>query len=179
MSEGSNRRPISGGGVWRAIRTPLSLLVLLGILGFGGWWGYNNVMKAPPPPPPTPCTSQDVDGSLRASQVAIRVFNGGAATGKAGEVSRVLVGKGFAVRATTNTDERVKQTTIVGKSKNDPAVKLVQSFFKKTSVREDKRVDGTVDVIVGSAYAGMNTNAKTSIKIKGKTACIPASTASN
>ena len=44
--------------VWRWIRTPLTLLVLLGVLGYGAWWGYRTVLTAGNPKGPVTCVTQ-------------------------------------------------------------------------------------------------------------------------
>lgn len=167
------------GRVFRLVRTPLTLLVLLGVLCYGAWWGYRNVLQPIPATPPTPCVPQPVSkGVLRSSQVTVSVFNGGDRKGLAGDVGRSLRGKGFKVLKTANTNEKVRQTVIVGANAKNPEVLLVKGFFKKATVRADKRVDRTVDVLVGTAYAGFNKKAKTTRAVKGRTVCLPPTTRS-
>jgi spore coat protein CotF len=82
--------------------------------------------------------------------------------------------RGFKVQRTANTGEKVQKTTIVGASAKNPEVLLVKSFFKNAEVRPDKRVDGSVDVLVGNRYSGFNKNAKTTYTVKTATVCLPA-----
>lgn len=159
--------------VWRVLKTPLTLLVLLGVLGFGGWWGYQNVMKPPPPPPVEPCVAQEAE-KLESNQVTVRVFNGGAERGKAAEVGKALETAGFTVKSVGNTDEEVTVTTVVGVADDDPAVQLTLKHFKKAETRADNRPDGTVDVLVGSEYAGMDGKAPESIELEDESVCLPA-----
>lgn len=162
------------GRVFRIVRTPLTLLILLGILCYGAWWGYTNVLKPVDPLPPEPCVEQSLANSqLRSSQVIVSVYNGGDRRGLAGDVGRALRDKGFRVQRTANTGEKIKQTVIVGANAKNPEVLLVKGFFKDATVRVDKRTDGTVDVLVGDKYAGFNKKAPTVVVVKSAKACLP------
>lgn len=164
------------GRVFRIVRTPLTLLILLGILCYGAWWGYTNVIAPVPELPPEPCVEQSLaKGTLRSAQVTVSVYNGGDRRGLAGDVGRALRDKGFRVKQTANTGEKIKETVIVGANAKNPEVVLVKGFFKDATVRADKRTDGTVDVLVGDKYGGFNKKAATSIKVKTATACLPSS----
>lgn len=167
------------GRVFRLVRTPLTLLVLLGVLAYGAWWGYTNVLRETPPPPPARCVPQQVKaGELRSSQVTVSVFNGGTKKGLAGDVGRSLRQRGFKVQRTSNTDEKIQKTVIVGAGANNPEVLLVKNFFKKSVVKADKRADHSVDVLVGNDYGGFNKKAKATFRVKAKTVCLPAPAAS-
>lgn len=162
------------GRVFRIVRTPLTLVVLLGVLCYGAWWGYTNVLKTTPPPPPTPCVPTKVtQGGLRSSQVTVSVFNGGSKKGLAGDVGRSLRQYGFKVARASNTGEKIQKTIIVGAGAKNPEVLLVQSFFKESQIKVDKRSDHSVDVLVGNDYAGFNKKAKTTLAVKAKTVCLP------
>ena len=168
------------GRVFRIVRTPLTLLVLLGVLCYGAWWGYTNVLRPVPPTPPTPCVNTRVNaGELRSNQVTVSVFNGGSKKGLAGDVGRSLRTRGFKVQRTTNTGEKIQQTVIVGAGAKNPEVLLVQSFFKDATIKVDKRPDHTVDVLVGNDYGGFNKKARTTFKVKAKTVCLPPQVASS
>jgi hypothetical protein len=164
------------GRVFRIVRTPLTLLILLGILCYGAWWGYTNVLAPVPELPPEPCVVQKLPNSqLRSAQVTVNVYNGGDRRGLAGDVGRALRDKGFRVQRTANTGENIKETVIVGANAKNPEVVLVKGFFKDATVRVDKRTDGTVDVLVGNKYGGFNKKAKTAITVKAAKACLPSS----
>jgi hypothetical protein len=163
------------GRIFRAVRTPFTLLVLLGVLCYGAWWGWTNVIREVPPAPRAPCVKQKVPkGQLKSSQVVVSIYNGGDKRGLAGDVGRALRSRGFKVQRTTNTGEKVERTIIVGASAKNPEVLLVKGFFKESDVRPDKRVDGSVDVLVGNRYGGFNKNAKTVYTVKSATVCLPA-----
>ena len=108
--------------------------------------------------------------------MTVKVYNGGDRRGLAGDVGRALRGKGFKVTLTTNTDEKIQKTVIVGAGAKNPEVLFVKSFFKDAVVRADKRTDGTVDVLVGNKYGGFNKNAKTTYTVKARTVCLPSQT---
>ena len=101
------------------------------------------------------------------------VFNGSHERGLAGKVSKQLTQKGFQEGEVSNADERIKQTIIVGHSKDDPQVKLIAAFFPKSMFRADPdRPDHAVRVLVGSEFGGFNAKAATSISVAGPV-CLP------
>lgn len=162
------------GRIFRLVRTPLTLLILLAVLVYAAYWGYRNVVRAVPVPAPTPCVQQTLpQRQLKSSQVYVQVFNGGDGRGLAADVGRSLRSKGFKVTKTANTLEKVGETVIVGAGVDDPEVKMVKSFFKKATVRADQRPDHSVDVLVGNRYGGFNKKAKTKITVKANTLCLP------
>jgi LytR cell envelope-related transcriptional attenuator len=167
------------GRIFRVVRTPVTLLILFGVLLYGAWWGYNNIIKPIPALPPEPCVDQTVaKGQLKSSQVVVRVYNGGDRKGLAADVGRSLRSKGFRVTLTTNTVEKIQKTVIVGADANYPEVKFVKTFFKEAVVRPDKRVDRSVDVLVGNKYGGFNKDAKATYQVNTTTICLPSQTPS-
>lgn len=167
------------GRIFRVVRTPVTLLILFGVLLYGAWWGYNNIIKPIPALPPEPCVNQSVSkGQLKSSQVVVRVYNGGDRKGLAADVGRSLRGKGFRVTLTTNTVEKIQKTVIVGADANNPEVKFVKTFFKEAIVRRDKRADRSVDVLVGNRYGGFNRDAKATYQVDTTTICLPSQTPS-
>ena len=162
------------GRVFRAVRTPVTLLVLLGVFCYGAWWGYTNVIRPAPPVPPVKCVNQKLpQGVLRSSQVSVNVFNGGTKKGLAGDVGRSLRQRGFKVIKTSNTGQKIEKTVVVGAGAKDPEVLLVKDFFKHVTVKADKRADHTVDVLVGNDYGGFDKGAKNTRSVKGRTVCLP------
>ena len=60
------------GRIFRVVRTPITLLILLGVLLYGAWWGYNNIIRPVPEAPEPPCVEQTVSkGQLKSTQVTI------------------------------------------------------------------------------------------------------------
>ena len=168
------------GRIFRVARTPVTLLVLFGVLLYGAWWGYNNIISPIPSMPPEPCVDQSVPkGQLQASQVVIKVYNGGDRKGLAADVGRSLRNKGFRVILTTNTVEKIQKTVIVGADANNPEVLFVKSFFKGATVKPDGRVDRSVDVLVGNKYGGFNKDAAATYRVESTTVCLPSQTPSS
>ncbi|GAB2591149.1 LytR C-terminal domain-containing protein [Microlunatus antarcticus] len=162
------------GRIFRVVRTPITLIVLLAALVWAAHWGYTNVIAPVPPPPPTPCVEQSLPKrQLATSQVYVKVFNGGNSRGLAANVGRALRTSGFKVTAATNTIEKIDQTVIVGAGERDPEVLLAKSFFKNATVRADGRPDHSVDILVGNKYAGYNKGAKKTIAVESDTLCLP------
>ncbi|HEX3204794.1 MAG TPA: LytR C-terminal domain-containing protein, partial [Propionibacteriaceae bacterium] len=125
------------------------------------------------------CVEQSLpQGQLKASQVVVKVYNGGDRKGLAADVGRNLRSKGFRVVLTTNTVEKIQKTVIVGADGNNPEVLFVKSFFKEADVRSDRRVDRTVDVLVGNKYRGFNKQAKPTYQVATNTVCLPSQTPS-
>lgn len=165
--------------ILRAVRTPIVLLILVGILVYGAWWGWTNIVKPVNSKPANPCVPTKVtDKTLKSSQVTVRVKNGGDKRGLAGEVTKQLKAAKFHTLTPSNTDNKVTKTVIIGNSAKKPEVKLVKGFFKKATVKGDGRADHTVDVLVGNGYEGFNKDAKHSIAVKTKTVCLPRSSSS-
>lgn len=161
----------------KLVATPVTLLVLLAIIVAGFWYGWK-ALTAPFGPDAVPCVNKDVGKSLTTKSVQLDVVNGGHTRGLAKQVSTQLTAKGFTVTDTGNTDERVKQTVIVGVAKDSPEVKLVAAFFPKSTVRADAtRVDHSVTVMVGENYAGINAKAPTSLAVSGPV-CLPSPSSS-
>lgn len=155
--------------------TPVTLLLLIAVLGYGAWWGYRNVIRPVPARAPDPCVTQSVGPALKANKVTVNVYNGGYKQGLATTVAKALKAKGFIIKNVDNTDERIKTTVIVGADANNPEVKLVVAQFKNATVRADQRPDHTVDVLVGNTYGGMNPKAPVEIVVPGHSVCLPSS----
>jgi len=167
------------GRVFRIIRTPLTLLVLLAILCYGAWWGWKNIIAPPLKTPATPCVPTKVTHkSLKTSQVTVTVYNGGDKKGLAGDITRTLRAKGFNALDPSNTNQKIETAVIVGAAAKDPEVLLVKSFFPGAKVKADHRSDHTVDVLVGNKTVHMNTRAKTAYPVKTSTVCLPQSSPS-
>lgn len=167
------------GRILRAIRTPFVLLILLGILVYGAWWGWTNIVKPVKSDSRDSCVPTKVtDKKLKTSQVTVRVKNGGDKRGLAGQVTNHLKSTKFHALEPGNTDKKVNKTVIVGKSAKNPEVKLVQRFFPKSRAKSDHRSDRSVDVRVGNGYKGFKKSAHRSYPVKTKTVCLPKSSSS-
>lgn len=155
--------------------TPITLLLLLGVLGYGAWWGWRNLTRPAAPVQRDPCVTQSVGPDLTPDKVTVRVYNGGGKTGLAKSVRAQLQASGFKVPYHGNASDKITGTVIVGASADYPEVKLVAGFFPESTIRADQRADRSVDVLVGSAFVGFNDKAPTSIPVPGGTVCLPGS----
>lgn len=156
----------------RALKTPVTLLLLFGLLAFGAWWGYTSVTAPVPQPPKSPCVPQRVNGVLKSSKVSVNVLNGSAERGLASRVAATLKARKFRIADVGNTERRITKTVVVGAARGNPEVKLVAAQFKGASIEADARPDHSVDVLVGRAFAGY-AKARTSIRVASSTVCLP------
>lgn len=135
------------------ISTPVLLLGLLGLLIWGGLWGWRNLTAPLPTPEPTPCVTRPTD-KLVPSDLYVRVLNGGFTRGLAERVSSTLRELGFNVIGTGNTEEDITGTIIRARRESLPGMQLVGSALQGVEVDYDDRIDGTIDVLVGSEFGG-------------------------
>ncbi|HEY3337490.1 MAG TPA: LytR C-terminal domain-containing protein [Propionicimonas sp.] len=134
--------------VIRVIKTPVTLIILLAMLGYGAMWGYQHVTM-PDNRRVDTCVLTDVGENLTPDRVTVRVLNGGETGGLAKITALFLRGHGFRVIYYNNSDERVPNTVVVGNSVDDPEVKLMLGFFTGSTAKGDGRADHVVDVILG------------------------------
>ena len=156
---------------FRLLATPALLIGLLIFLIWGASLGWNALTAPFPSPPPTPCVTQQVS-TLTPKQVTVLVYNGGFTSGLGSKVGQALKTAGFEVAKTTNSKERVTKTIIRSGENNTDAAKLVASYLKDPTLETDSRVEGTVDVMVGSDFAGLTESGLTEITVESGTICL-------
>jgi hypothetical protein len=132
----------------RVLKTPVTLIILLAILGYGAMWGLEHATMSMPTQTAT-CVATDVGKVLKPNRVTVRVLNGGTNGGLAKRTALYLRAYGFHVIYWNNSEEKVLNTVIVGNADSDPEVKLVQQFFTGSTTKGDSRADHVVDVILG------------------------------
>lgn len=152
------------------IATPVLLLALLGFLIWGAAWGWRNLTAPLPSPSPTPCVTKKA-AVITPELVSVRVLNGGFTSGLAGKVGKHLENHGYTILQVGNTEERVKGTIIRGSADDGPMLQLVQSEFRNSTIEHDDRVDGSIDVLVGTAYEGVNKQFLKEVKSEGGVVC--------
>lgn len=157
--------------VFRLLATPALLIGLLIFLIWGANLGWNALTAPLPTPPPTPCVTQRVS-TLTPNQVTVLVYNGGFTSGLGSKVSQALKTAGFEVAKTTNTKERVTKTVIRSGENNTDAAKLVASYLNDATVETDSRINGTVDVLVGSDFTGLTESGLTEVPVDSGTICL-------
>ncbi len=159
----------------RVLKTPVTLIILLAFVGYGAMWGYEHAKAPAPGRPPVPCVPMDVGDTLTPEMVQVRVLNGGTQGGMAKNAASHLRAFDFKVIKYGNTDERLKETIIVGKNADDPQVQLLTNFFKDAEARGDGRVDGVVEVLLGDNSVRVPNPKVTTIEVDGPV-CLPADT---
>ena len=132
----------------RVIKTPVTLIALLAILGFGAKWGFEQINVSDGKVVNNACVMTDVGKELTPAKVTVRVYNGGNTPKMASLTKLFLNSHDFRVIKTNNSERRVATTVIVGNSANDPEVKLLQQFFVDAVAEGDGREDHVVDVIL-------------------------------
>lgn len=170
---------MDGRNLARSLVTPITLLLLLAVLAFGGWWGYKHLTAPLPPAPIASCTPQPVGQKLASKKVKVNIYNGGRKRGLASQVANTMKARQFVVDQVDNTEDRVTTTQVIGVTTDDPAVKLVLAQFKNAEAVADGQSDGVVDVKVGTQYGGMNdTKSPWQVDIKGPACVAPSPTPS-
>jgi LCP family protein required for cell wall assembly len=92
---------------------------------------------------------------VRPDRIRLRVLNGNGQTGAARKAADDLAGVGFTIVATGDADSSSYATTIVryGPSKADSA-RTVAAAIPGSSLQLDQTLGSTIEVVVGSNYAG-------------------------
>lgn len=157
----------------RVLRTPVTLILLLCVLGYGAKWGYDKTTEKIPERAAEPCTPYKLNGQLTPNLVRARVLNGGERGGLAKSSALILRAYGFNVIKINNTEEKVTNTVIVGNSADDPEVRLMQLFFKDATTRGDGRVDHVVDVLLGDDSQTISNPKVKTVDVNGEVCLAP------
>jgi len=167
---------VNARNVVRTVSTPITLVILLGLLTAGVWWGYK-IVSAKVVQTTTPCVTMAMT-ELTTSSVTVNVYNSGSLAGLAGRVSTTLIDGGFIVGTVGNASNNVQTVMITGANADDPEVRLVASWFVDPAIQADGRANHTVDVYVGNDFDEQNgivPNAPASLPISTGQVCLPAS----
>lgn len=163
--------------VVRLASTPLSLLILLGLLAGGVYWGYQTVTAKVPGPAPAACVTTPMT-ELTTASVTVNVYNTGSKRGLAGRVSDTLKQGGFMLGTVDNSTEKVSAIVIVGAAVDNPEVQLVAAWFVDAIVQADQRPDHTVDVLLGDSFdetKGWAATPPTTLEVPSGVVCLPPS----
>jgi hypothetical protein len=156
--------------VIRVLKTPVTLLALLGLVIAGGLWGLQ-AASAPIVKSSDQCVMTDVGSSLTAKWVSLRVLNAGGPSGQAKRTATYMRAYGFDVVRVNNSDRTLTNTVIVGNAVDNPEVKLVMQMFPDAVAEGDGRADHVVDILIGSATTTTPTK-PTSVPVSGQI-CLP------
>ena len=150
----------------RHLLTAVTLLVLLALVGVGGYYGYKELFA----PVGDDATAASPGGkgcekglrkgeTVRTRDVTVSVLNAGSRSGLAGQVQGRLVKRGFIAGTADNApdDQVVRFVRVLAPSRKDPAARLVAVQFGPRTVIQRTRVDlgPGVDVIVGDRFKGL------------------------
>lgn len=160
--------------VIRALKTPVTLLVLVAVVYFAAQWGWENARKPIPKPPPPPCVVKDVGPMLMPEHVYVQVYNGSEQNGLAKRLGQILSADGFKVPVRTNAETSDHATSVVvGHSEDAPEVVLVRQAFEEIAFRADGRADRTVDVIIGAEQPVPVPTPEFGVELPDGKACLP------
>lgn len=160
--------------VIRAIKTPVTLLLLLALVYLGARWGWDAARAPIPPRPPKPCVVKEIGPELKPEHVYVAVYNGSETNGLAKRVGSILSADGFKVFKRVNAERHdYPNSVVVGHSEDSPEVKLVRLAFQGIEFRADGRIDHTVDVIIGAQQPTPAESPKLTVALPEKKACLP------
>ncbi|MEU8222570.1 LytR C-terminal domain-containing protein [Kribbella sp. NPDC048915] len=156
-------------------RTPITMVILLGILVGGGWWGWNSLMNSSAGPT---CTEQKLPNNrLVPKHVVLNVYNGGARAGSAGRVADVLKQRGFNIDRVANEPkgDKVDVAVLRGSAVDAPEMLLVAGQLnQKAQLIADGRTDHTVDLVIGSGFGSVKLKGAPSVAVApGSMVCLP------
>ncbi len=161
-------------------KSPITLLVLIGLLLGAAYYGWRNVSEpdAKSPTATAPLTKKPKCATVEkfrkgqeigAEDVVVNVFNAGSTTGLATETLDSLVAKGFTRGEADNApgDVTAGNVTIVTKQKDDPTVRLVALQFKGTvEFAEGPDLAPGVDVFVGDGFRSVDDEAQRVLRLE-------------
>lgn len=136
------------------------MVILLGILAGGGWWGWKSLINSSAEPT---CVEQKLaNNRLVPKQVVLNVYNGGAKAGSAQRVADALQKRGFNISKIANEPkgDKIDVVSIRGASETAPEMLLIAGQLnQKALLIGDGRTDHTVDLVIGAGFG--------SVKLKG------------
>lgn len=144
------------------LRTALTLIVLLAIIGFGARWGWAKATKPLPKAEVAPtglCRTLDVSAGdpVAPQDVVVSVFNGSARAGLAQRTRGLFVDQGFGAGEINNAPKNsgVDNAEIWAANPADPAVQLVASYLADVAIVEGPVLGDGVVVLVGDSFSGL------------------------
>lgn len=163
-----------------AVRTPVTLLVLVGILLGAAYYGWQTVVS---PATDTSTANGPTHASkptcvrhkrflkgqeIRAADIVVNVFNAGTVSGLAGDALTALHQKGFGMGIAANPPHGVtaSNVTILTNSPGSPEVKLVANqFIGKVLVRRGPSLAPGIDVVIGQDFKGIAKKAPNMLRL--------------
>ena len=157
--------------LWLVLKTPVTMLLLLGLVVVAGAWGWRSVTAPMPARPPEPCVVQKVGPQFKPSHAVLRVFNGTDINGFAKRATTILRADGFRVIKISNADAPINGVRVVGVDAASPEVVLVRSYLPKAEfVADPAKLDHVVDVTLGKGFTGFAKSPMRSVPLPDQTA---------
>ncbi len=172
-------------------KTPITLLVLLLLLGGAAYYGWHAVatptvstgtLTSPTQGEPTCLKHKHVTKGQRivAKDIAVNVYNAGSVPGLAAATSGRLSDNGFQAGLIADAPAHVaaKNVTILSDTGRSPEVRLVAKQFNGPVVVRKKDLGAGVDVVLGDKFQSVDSHAKPYLVVhKTLRTCVTASTA--
>lgn len=154
----------------RNIRGPVTLVLLIGLLGGAAWYGWKSVLGGDETAAVTQvCSTPSPAGKQRiaAKDVTLNIYNAGKVKGLADRTSEQLLARGFKVDDIGNDaqESKVKNVELRGRAKNAPEVLLMMAQVTGAIVVPDGRQEATVDFVLGSEFAGLRAKAPKELEV--------------
>lgn len=165
---------MDGRQVARALKTPVTLVLLVALVYFAAQWGWDAARKPIPPQPLAPCVVKEVGPVLKPEHVWVNVLNGSKTNGLSKRLGQILSADGFKVFSRVNADRNDYPTSeVVGHSEDAPEVVLVRQAFQDIPFRADGRADRFVDVIIGEVQPVPAEHPEFGVELPDGKACLP------
>jgi hypothetical protein len=161
--------------VWLALKTPLTMLVLLGIVLGSAYWAYKQITTPTPKKPSAPCVTTSIGPDYLPRHAVVRIYNASNINGVGKKVAATFRADKFSVIKVANADSTIDGVQISGISADSPEVVLVRSYFDKSAqfVADPLKLDHTVDITLGKSFTSLSTTPLKSVPLKDGKACLP------
>jgi hypothetical protein len=161
-------------------RTPVTLLVLLGVLLGGAYYGWQTIVnpgddtktEKPTTKKPAECRKKvtiQKGSQVQAADVRINVYNAGIRSGLAGDTLASLVEKGFQQGIADNAPESLNATNVtvlLPNGENVPQTRLVHNqFVGLVRYADGPALAPGIDVIVGDGFRGVRPVSQTFVRV--------------
>ena len=165
------------------LRTPLTLLVLLGLLVGASWYAVRELQTPPQLSPPGHCTPalvrvapKGAAAVVRLNQVRVTVFNApGGRAGLASATSSTLQNRGFQTGAAGNDrDEFAGVAKVRAADRRLPSVALVLAQVPGATFEKITKDDASVELVLGPRFSKLAAKYPTAVAVTTKSAVFPA-----
>ncbi len=162
-------------------KTPITMLVLLGILLGAAYYGWSTIAggdDAVTTSDPTEPTKSEpkckyvrmfTKGQpIRADRIVVNVYNAGDVPGLAGDTMSALVAKGFKPGVADNAPEGrgTNNVTIVTSDPESPEVRMVRIQFQGLVRVANGELTRGIDVLVGDRFRGVDADSTTAFRLR-------------